>query len=272
MTSSTSISDKTVLTPPNRGVIIALYVFYLATAARTFTNLGGGRRLEPKFGWIFGMEVAFILLFTLVLWGRPKEGLWLNLYFVFQSALIVTMLVIAPGLDFLTMLFILIAHQIAWLVSGRKRWLWACGFGVLADGSLIFLQGLLNGLALGLVATAGIFVIIAYVIAQQEVEIARASSQAILLELQSNQLQLKEFASQVEELAGIDERSQLARELHDSVSQTLFSIQLNTRSAQLLFEKDPAQLRLQLEQLQGLTRSALADMRSIITQLREKNE
>jgi two-component system NarL family sensor kinase len=75
-----------------------------------------------------------------------------------------------------------------------------------------------------------------------------------------------------------EERNRLARELHDSVSQTMFSIILNIRSTQILLERDPAQVRAQqvraqqvrtqLEQLQKLTQSALAQMRSLIAQLR----
>jgi two-component system NarL family sensor kinase len=72
----------------------------------------------------------------------------------------------------------------------------------------------------------------------------------------------------VEELATLEERNRLARELHDSVSQTLFSITLSTRAAQLLQKKSPGKLKNQLEQLQHLTEDALAEIRTMITQLR----
>ena len=66
----------------------------------------------------------------------------------------------------------------------------------------------------------------------------------------------------------LQERNRLARELHDSVSQTMFSISLNSRAAHILLERDPDKLRSQLEQLQGLTRSALEEMRGLIADLR----
>ena len=90
----------------------------------------------------------------------------------------------------------------------------------------------------------------------------------MLSELQETHRQLQAYADQVEELATIEERSRLARELHDSVSQTLFSIVLNTRSAQILQERNPARVKPQLEQLQELTQNTLAQMRSLIAQLR----
>ena len=43
---------------------------------------------------------------------------------------------------------------------------------------------------------------------------------------------------------------------------------LNTRTAQILIERKPEQVRIQLEQLQALTQEALAEMRSLIAQLR----
>jgi signal transduction histidine kinase len=90
----------------------------------------------------------------------------------------------------------------------------------------------------------------------------------MLGELQDTHRQLQAYADQVEELAAMEERNRLARELHDSVSQTLFSIVLHTRSAQILLERDPPRIRPQLQRLQELTQNALAQMRGLIAQLR----
>jgi len=70
------------------------------------------------------------------------------------------------------------------------------------------------------------------------------------------------------ELSTIEERKRLARELHDSVTQTLFSIGLTAEAASTLVEHDPARARTELETLQELTRTALEEMRSLIFELR----
>ena len=70
------------------------------------------------------------------------------------------------------------------------------------------------------------------------------------------------------ELSTIEERKRLARELHDSVTQTLFSIGLTAEAAAELVEADPARAREQLGQLQELTRAAMTEMRSLIFELR----
>ena len=105
----------------------------------------------------------------------------------------------------------------------------------------------------------------------QEIEAGQHKRQALLVELQEANRQLSDYASQVEELSTIQERNRLARELHDSVSQTMFSIGLHSRSARILLERDPDRLRPQLEQLQTLAQNALAGMRSLIADLRPQD-
>jgi signal transduction histidine kinase len=70
------------------------------------------------------------------------------------------------------------------------------------------------------------------------------------------------------ELSTIEERKRLARELHDSVTQTLFSIGLTAEAAAELVESDPARSKEQLAHLQDLTRAAMLEMRSLIFELR----
>jgi signal transduction histidine kinase len=75
-----------------------------------------------------------------------------------------------------------------------------------------------------------------------------------------------------EQSAALLERQRLARELHDSVSQALFSMTLHARTAQrLLHRADPAgadQLDAQLAKLCELSTGALAEMRALIFELR----
>jgi signal transduction histidine kinase len=194
----------------------------------------------------------------------------LHVYFALQSAIILILLSLHPQLDFVTALFVLLCYQAALVFAGRTRWFWIGLFVLLIGGSLMFYLGPLQGLALGLTSMAAGIILPAYVIANRETEAARAKSQAMLGELEATHRQLEAYAGQVEELAAMEERNRLARELHDSVSQTMFSLLLATRSAQILLERDPVRVRPQLEQLQELTQSALAQMRSLIAELRPK--
>jgi PAS domain S-box-containing protein len=76
---------------------------------------------------------------------------------------------------------------------------------------------------------------------------------------------------QAGELAAGEERAHLARELHDSVTQALFSMTLVSRSIEMLLDRDPDAARTQLTQLRELQREALAEMRALIFELRPGN-
>ncbi len=70
------------------------------------------------------------------------------------------------------------------------------------------------------------------------------------------------------ELSVIEERNRLARELHDSVTQTLFSLDLTAAAAVTLIGRDPAKARTEILRLQELAQSAIAEMRSLVFELR----
>ena len=70
------------------------------------------------------------------------------------------------------------------------------------------------------------------------------------------------------ELSVVEERNRLARDLHDSVTQTLFSISLTAEAAVTAVQRDPEAAKEQLASLRDLSRAALREMRSLIFELR----
>jgi PAS domain S-box-containing protein len=77
-----------------------------------------------------------------------------------------------------------------------------------------------------------------------------------------------ELYEHAQELAALQERQRLARNLHDAVNQSLFSAGLIAEVLPRLWEKDPAQARRSLKDLRRLTRGALAEMRALLAELR----
>jgi signal transduction histidine kinase len=72
----------------------------------------------------------------------------------------------------------------------------------------------------------------------------------------------------VQETVVAEERSRLARELHDAVTQTLFSAGLIADVLPRVWAQDPEKGRQQLEEVRLLTRGALAEMRTLLLELR----
>jgi two-component system nitrate/nitrite sensor histidine kinase NarX len=77
-----------------------------------------------------------------------------------------------------------------------------------------------------------------------------------------------ELYGQAQELAVLEERQRLARNLHDAVNQSLFSAGLIAEVLPRLWERNQAEARKSLDDLRRLTRGAMAEMRALLAELR----
>ncbi|MFE6288302.1 GAF domain-containing sensor histidine kinase [Streptomyces sp. NPDC057877] len=70
------------------------------------------------------------------------------------------------------------------------------------------------------------------------------------------------------ELTIAEERSRLAHELHDAVSQKLFSLRLTAQAAARLVDRDPARAKGELHQVATLAAEAADELRAAVVELR----
>lgn len=103
-----------------------------------------------------------------------------------------------------------------------------------------------------------------YTTRQAELALALASQAAVAI---GN----ARLYGQARTLAALQERQRLARELHDSASQMLYSIALSARTARILLDRDPAQVGEVLDDVLGLAKAGLAEMRALIFELRPES-
>ncbi|HEX8918849.1 MAG TPA: PAS domain S-box protein [Chloroflexota bacterium] len=108
-----------------------------------------------------------------------------------------------------------------------------------------------------------------YTAEQARLALALASQAAVAMEN-------AKLYKQAQEAAVLEERARLARELHDSVTQALFSMTMHAEAAKVLLERDEhaegthptARALRNLHQLSELSEGALAEMRALIFELR----
>lgn len=81
------------------------------------------------------------------------------------------------------------------------------------------------------------------------------------LALKDERLQLEE---KNKELAVIEERNRIARELHDSVSQNLFGISLNLNTLELILQSQPEKAKALIGQVKEMVEEAQREMRLMI--------
>jgi signal transduction histidine kinase len=79
-----------------------------------------------------------------------------------------------------------------------------------------------------------------------------------------------ELRLRAEQSAVTAERNRLARELHDAVTQTLFSASIITDVLPDIWQRDPPEGRRLLDELRTLTRGALAELRALLFELRPR--
>jgi signal transduction histidine kinase len=268
-----SISQPEPLQPrwqprPGWWAAAALYLFYAAVLLRTL----GFDKVRPRLPIYVALELAYLLLFTMVLWWPPRRPLLRHLYFLLQLLLVLGLQSMRLRFDFIIVLYIPLSFQTALLLAQRARWAWVAAFLLMSCIPLVIALGLLPGLAVALLPMTVCIILPAYVTESQAIESGLAKNQALLAELQSVNRRLTEYAGQVEQLSAIQERNRLARELHDSVSQNIFGISMHTRAARILLERDADELRPQLVQLRVLTQEALEEMRGLIKHLRPQHD
>jgi signal transduction histidine kinase/ligand-binding sensor domain-containing protein len=98
---------------------------------------------------------------------------------------------------------------------------------------------------------------------ENELRLFTALAQRAALAIENAQLY-----ERAEELAVVEERQRLARDLHDAVTQTLFSASLIAEVLPRIWERDPEEGQRRLAEVRELTRGALAEMRTLLLELR----
>lgn len=98
---------------------------------------------------------------------------------------------------------------------------------------------------------------------KEKIELAMTFADQAALAIDNTRLR-----KQAEEMAVAAERNRLARDLHDAVTQTLFSASLIAEVVPRILEKNKEEGLKRIEEIRQLTRGALAEMRTLLFELR----
>lgn len=198
-----------------------------------------------------------------------RIGKWVWIYLLCQILMIEVMGFLPPEEDTWGLLYIPLWGEIKMVYSTRQSYLSMGALGTLMIATLMLTFDWYIGLGYGVFMAAVGFILLTPDLVYAQSLAAHTESQRLLSVSKKANSQLKKAARQAAELSAIQERIRLANDLHDSVSQLMFSIKLLAQSTRLLMDKNPEAVLPQLEQLQELSSRALHQMRSLITQWRE---
>ena len=245
-----------------RSLLICLV--FIAAAARKLFQLAG----LPDFPKAVAFLIIILILYiTLPLLDR-RFPVYIHLYLAIQTVVVLSYGFLRPYEDTWGLLILVIGMQISERYLPRLALILGMILFTFMTITMLLTHGLLQGLGYSMTYLAAGVIFISFNMMYLRAEKAKAESQRLLNDLQQAHQRLKASAGQAEALAATQERNRLTHELHDSVSQIIFSISLTAQSARILIDKDPSRLSGQLERLQELTGRALSQMRTLISQWR----
>ncbi len=121
----------------------------------------------------------------------------------------------------------------------------------------------------GLVFSPAIVFVVVFTQLAQKAEIAQGKAETLAAQLAEANERLAAYAVQAEELATMQERNRLAREIHDNLGHYLTVANVQIKAAQAVMDKEPARAQLALDRAGQLTQEGLAAVRHSVAALRE---
>ncbi|HSD85762.1 MAG TPA: sensor histidine kinase [Anaerolineae bacterium] len=254
---------------------MAVYLILASVIIRALVMFGGQRRLTV---------LALLVVYGVLLVIYQQRTAWFAadrrravLYLGAQSLLVIGLILIPPHFDYFPLLFVPLSLSTVELLGRRYGFVWITAFVLVMLWQYViavhffkqinYIDGS-TGLAMTILFGAMCFLVGQIVCIRRQAEQASAHNQRLLADLQVTHRQLQDQAAQLEELAVVHERSRLARELHDSVTQTVFSMTLAVQTAQVLLTKDVSRVAAQLDRVVELARNASREIQAIVKQLR----
>lgn len=213
---------------------------------------------------------AGLMFFVTASLPYPRLAKFTPFLIILQITLVL-LLLLQTKTDYFAILFTIAVMQAVQELTPRFGW--ACiGLGfILTFMTLLGTSGPFQALALAAGVTAFSVFAAAFLLASRRAQKAQEENQSLANELQGANRHLQALVKQQEQLAGMHERQLLARELHDSITQTIFSMNLTTQSALLLLERNPVGVAEQLDRLDQLARNALSEIQLLIFRLIPEN-
>jgi len=222
-----------------------------------------------QLGEIFFLLLAWLLSF----WGNTmlsRRFPWASVLLIALEILfILSLLLVTHSVhsDFFAFLFAITGMQVMQQYTPKETVVAIGLSALLTFFSLIQPIGVLQALALTLAYTALSVFLAAYIGSTRRTWVIQERQHALTGQLVEANHKLEIYTHNAQRLATSRERQRLARELHDSVTQTIFSMNLAAQSARLLLNRDHQQVTAQLDRLDYLAKSALSEMQVLISQL-----
>jgi signal transduction histidine kinase len=172
-----------------------------------------------------------------------------------------------PEWTLFAMFFAVLSAQTVLLLPPKVSATWIGVYTAVSVGFGLYYWGWPAGL-LGLPLQGAAYVLFGiFARAVARADTARKESQRLLAELQEAHDRLREYSMRVEELAIVEERNRLAREMHDTLGHRLTVASVQLEGAQRLCSSDPEKAESMVGTVRQQVREALGELRQTVEAL-----
>lgn len=189
-------------------------------------------------------------------------------------ALAVEMVTLIDGLTYTSILYLTLPFPVFFMLGRRAGYVASFAILIWLTAKFsIFKPDWLNDPATVNSYTLLIVSLILVTIMAQVVQSERASrhhAEELLTDLNESHQKLTAYAEQVAELATVEERNRLARDIHDSLGHYLTVIGIQLEKAAVVLRDDYDETLISIQNAKRMTDQALEDVRQSVGTLREK--
>lgn len=241
---------------------LAAWITVAAVALISWVSIDDPVRRALALGFCLAFGIVQV---TTSFWYSHKHG---HVYLAIQTAITTALFPLGTNAFAAPILFFVLSSYAMTFKPVHRGLVW---IGVFALITIVGF-GLISGWTWAIVSVGpyigGYLFFGAFGKNTQDAEEARAASQKLAEDLEAVNQQLREYTAQAEQLAVIEERNRLARELHDSLGHRLTVAVVQLEGAQRLIPTDPGRAATMIGTMREQMKEALSDLRGSLASLR----
>lgn len=248
---------------------LAFAVVVLASYFAMFSEMKETDAIRLILMVLFGIAYISLGIYGYGFIQRKNDVKWIVIYFLIQVPLGSFIVFLGRGAGFSAILLLPLAGHAVVLAYGY--WLYMVnGFIILGYISAVRIYMGNWDEVWSTIPTilAGLIYIMVFTQMAMDEEKSRRQVENLVSELEDANLQLRNYADEIKDLAIMQERNRLAREIHDGLGHYLTTIHVQLQAAQAVLTSDPKKASEAIEKARNQSQIALLDVRKSVSALR----
>lgn len=250
---------------------ITNFVAYITISIFTILQLIISTNLRDKI-----ISLIIMALFTtLWIFWYPKINktkFFLNLFIFVETIIILIPVILGLNWGIFPYLFFMLSVFATIELSFKIGIIWILIFSLICLTVYTLQGGIQAGILYSLLYGVGSFFFAGFGYALSVAIESKERSEKLLKELSQANKKLKEYAEKVKQLAILEERNRLSREMHDSIGHHLVTVSLRLEILKKIINEKPEEAKKLVEVAKNEVSKSLEELRNVVKTLRKPIE